>query len=251
MEDLSVYRFETKVDSSDADAGGRAKLTALMKYFQDAAWAHYKCFERKGGRVLDAGTAWVVSKANVGIERMPIWEEELVVATWLPGFEGFYPLRNFEIKTAGGALIARAAFAWLIINTAEKKPVRPGEFAKIWPIKETGILRSVKGRVEKPENPEIRGHFKVKYSDIDVNGHANNTGYIKWMLDCYDYEFILENEPKELIVNFARDCVWGDEVDAGFEAVDGALAAFRHNIINTNTGRELCRAKLLWKKSPR
>ena len=53
---------------------------------------------------------------------------------------------------------------------------------------------------------------QIRYSDIDLNQHANNASYIKFMLDCFDKDFHKEHTIKSLVVSFSAESKFGDEI---------------------------------------
>ncbi len=60
--------------------------------------------------------------------------------------------------------------------------------------------------------PDLIYTTKIRYSDIDLNQHANNAKYIELMLDCFEKEFHKEHTVKSLVVSFNAESKFGDEI---------------------------------------
>jgi medium-chain acyl-[acyl-carrier-protein] hydrolase len=67
----------------------------------------------------------------------------------------------------------------------------------------------------------------VAYSDIDVNGHANNAMYMQWAMDAVDYDIASTRPVKEVTINFNHETKAGDVV------------ALYKSIIKTEDGRRV------------
>ena len=51
------------------------------------------------------------------------------------------------------------------------------------------IKKLIRGpRYKALENP-IETLYRVRYFDLDMNGHVNNSKYLEWMLDVFDLDF--------------------------------------------------------------
>ena len=97
------------------------------------------------------------------------------------------------------------------------------------------------------ENGYVSHRFRIKISDLDVNLHANNVRYLKWVYDTYDLEFVTKNEPQSAEINYLAESIYDDEIiiRRSVDRVNGAL--HNHSIIRVNDYKELCRIRILWK----
>ena len=53
----------------------------------------------------------------------------------------------------------------------------------------------------------------IRYSDIDLNGHLNNTKYIDYILDMHTPEFYKHNFVSHIVINYEKEILGGDVVD--------------------------------------
>ncbi|MBQ1438897.1 MAG: hypothetical protein IIZ10_04340, partial [Solobacterium sp.] len=59
------------------------------------------------------------------------------------------------------------------------------------------------------------------YSDIDLNGHMNNTRYLDWIDDMYDMHFHEVTRIRTLQINYLKELSYGDQVTLFYEYENG------------------------------
>ena len=52
----------------------------------------------------------------------------------------------------------------------------------------------------------------VRYNDIDLNGHLNNTKYIDYIIDTHDINFYKKYRVNEILINYEKEIKNGDRV---------------------------------------
>lgn len=57
----------------------------------------------------------------------------------------------------------------------------------------------------------MTGEHTVSYSDLDINGHTNNSRYVVWAMDCLPGE-VTDSPVKDLYINFVKETLPGDKV---------------------------------------
>lgn len=55
------------------------------------------------------------------------------------------------------------------------------------------------------------GEHTVSYSDLDLNGHTNNSRYVVWAMDCLPKE-VTDSPVKDIYINFVKETLPGDMV---------------------------------------
>lgn len=214
MKPTILYEKNYHIDLRDVDFQKKLKLSALFSYFQDAA---NDAAIRLGVGIdtlqekFDA--AWVLMRLKVDIERLPSLDEEITIETWPQEPRRFDFERDFLVKDRDGNIIIRAISSWGIIDLKERKLVKASAISLEYPevIEERAIhgkLRKLKGT--DPMHPVYKK--VIGYSDIDFNGHLNNSRYIDYMMDCFPIEDHEKYQPESLEVNFINEALPGDEI---------------------------------------
>ncbi len=209
----SDWQQETLIRSYEAGTDGKAGIAMICNLLQECAAVHAShlgiSFEFMQSRKL----AWAVARMGLEIHRRPAVWEKLIVQTWINGTRGPFAMREFEVLDASSVCIARATYAWLAVDTASKKPVRPLELVGGYPPPpDRPNLDAALGKIPNPVNPVSSGSFRTFKSDIDMHLHVNNTRYIAWIEDALA-TVGGEHEVRWLQVNFLAEAFAGDTIE--------------------------------------
>ena len=234
-----------EVHSYDVDVTKRLTLECLLKYFQESAWNHAEHLGFGYSRLLSKNQIWVLSRMMVVADSYPEWGQSVVVRTWPCGSMSQLALRDFEMLDSNGCKLLGATSGWLVLDLKSRRPQR------IEPI--LGSMRTFTGyRAVGAEAAKLSpgaestplAVLDVKYSDLDLNYHVNNTTYARWILDSYPVDFHRTHRLRSITLNFLAE-VGGDHPVV---LSSQELGAFRmaHAIRRKIDNIEACRAELVW-----
>ena len=102
-------------------------------------------------------------------------------------------------------------------------------------------------RIPALETHDHEERFLVRYSDLDVNRHVNNVSYIEWAVESIPAVVQRESILAELEINFLAETFFGEYALSRCLPQDETHTVFRHSIVSENDGRELARARTVWK----
>ena len=122
------FTAEYLVHGYDCGYGGPLRPLALFDFLQESAGAHAERLGIGMTRMFEAGKTWMISRIDLRVERLPFAGETVRVETWPAGRERLFALRDFVMRDAGGEVLVRAVYAYLIIDIAARKPFRPERF---------------------------------------------------------------------------------------------------------------------------
>jgi len=182
------------------------------------------------------------------MNQYPGWGDTIQVHTWPSGIQRVFALRDFDLRQ-DDCSIGSCISAWIIIDAANRRPVRPTSFARqLNPVNRKHVLEHPLGKLPVLKTPQIEKRFSVRYRDLDINQHVNNVSYIEWLLECLPN--IVENGRclSELEVNFLGEALRGDTVLARCHNLDEKGQLLAHDILREADGRELIRARTSWRR---
>ena len=81
--------------------------------------------------------------------------------------------------------------------------------------------------------------FHVRYDDLDINNHVNNTVYISWALEALDYKYRTTHNISDLDIYFKHEISYGEDIISQVK-YDYENNVTEHLIKNAQTGEELC-----------
>ena len=207
-----MYSIKKIVTSNDVDQNLELKLSSLFKFLQEVA--SEQCDKLGVGHMdlFKHNMLWVVIRMDIYIYRTPTLDEELNVGTHPGPQRSFLYPRFFEVRNKKKNVIIRGSSLWTLIDANSRKVVvKPQEFAK------------VDGKNEKDDLPlpdkyigedptELVDTRIVRYSDIDLNGHLNNTSYVSFISDTHEPEFYKHNRPSRIVICYDKEIRAGSEV---------------------------------------
>ncbi len=201
-----TYQEAFRIRSYQADLNDTLRPTALLQLMQEIAGTHADRLS-VGRRLLDErGLAWVLTRVEVHMNRWPRSQEELTIETFpTPNRRWFFP-RYFIFRDGAGQEIGCAGSLWILMDIHERKMVNPAELLHLMP--DNGDLSAPMGLpATVAEIPLLIAEEErtVRYTDLDVNGHVNNTRYLDWCCDLMGTDVMRTHAFATLMLNFHQE----------------------------------------------
>ena len=207
MENLKkIWSEQYLVQWYDTDINGRIKMSAIANYLQETAWRHANHLGFGYEDAVKRNEFWVIVSLMIKMVGSPGWGQTITVETWPKGIDRLFAFRDFKIMSSDGTVIGAATSTWMILDQATRRP------------KSVDIVRPVLHLATHQDilegNPpflpplmdidttEIR---KVRFSEVDQNGHVNNIRYIDWCLDALSPEWHGTHEIRSMVINYLSE----------------------------------------------
>ena len=168
------------VSSHDLAHNNRVRPSALMRYMMETANRNMATQKPSYGELLSRGYAFVVSRTHLQITGDLRAYDEIQVETWAVPEQGASFDRCYRILRDGDVMAeAYSVFGLLNVNTGTL--CRVGEVELDYYHDEPLALST---RFQLPKTAtRMVGKRTIRYSDIDCNGHMNNTNYLDMLCD--------------------------------------------------------------------
>lgn len=202
-----------RIRAFEVDANDRLKVNTILDYFQDAASNDAERLNFGYSNFVPKGLTWVLSWAKFEFVGYPKFMEEVKIQTWGKKQHKLYSIRDYLMFDSNDEIICRGTSAWLLLDLKSKRPkILPQLFPEIIMHDSINALTDLPKKII--PSSELGNIYKtqIRYSDIDLNQHANNAKYIELMLDCFDKKFHKEHTIKSLTVSFNAESKYGDEI---------------------------------------
>jgi medium-chain acyl-[acyl-carrier-protein] hydrolase len=218
-EKFRIRTYECGID-------GRIKIFSLMQYLQEIAALHAEQLGLGFDKLCEMGGYWVLSNIRIEISRLPGREDEVTLKTWPSGYSRTIATREFVGKNQNGAELFRAGSEWMVLNKETNR--LKNLFRLDLNLPKTGVkaLSDELKRLEPMNEYNQVAQVLVPYSAIDLNGHVNNTEYVRWGIDALRRTFKLNNNIRSVQATYLSEVFEGDELDILVSAA-GILPACR------------------------
>jgi len=201
-------------------------LRGVFELLQEAAIKHADQFAAGTRAMVTRGESWILNRMAADIARYPRYEEPLRVVTWSSGIRSFKGYRDFRVYR-GEELLISASTLWLYFNLTTKSLCRvPREIAGTFPSRPDAVFCPDLEKLHlPPPAPTTAAHeVSVRYSDVDGNGHVNNTAYLDYLQTAL-VRGGFPPRPRRLEIQFLREIPPdADRVAVRLEVRDSGIA---------------------------
>jgi medium-chain acyl-[acyl-carrier-protein] hydrolase len=245
----NVFCETYQIRSYEVDCRNRLSVLSMFSFMQEAAGKHAAALGVSIHQLISENFTWLLSRLKIKIHSYPGWNDRIRVITWPSGTQQLFALRDFEIKDSQDRIIAAAVSAWLVIDLKRRRPVRISPFIeRLRPIEGSHTLPDKLDKLAALRHHDYERNFVVRYSDLDINQHANNVRFVEWVLEGVPAAVLKTSVPAEIEIDFLAEAFYNDQIQAVCHAFDPDNTKFHHGLIRPQDGRELVRAKTRWRK---
>ena len=185
---------------------------------------------------------WIITDYNMKIDRLPVFDEKITIETYAKSHNRLFCYRAFNIKDEAGNIIIEmvATFVLMDRDTRKVHPVMSeitdafdSEFSKT-------MLRG-------PRFKELEGgveqEYRVRFYDLDMNGHVNNSKYLDWVFEVMGADFLTQHVPKKVHLKYVKEVLAGGVITSQYEQ-EGLKT--QHQI--TSDGQINAQAEIEWEE---
>jgi acyl-ACP thioesterase len=210
------YRLHTDLRTLELDHRGRAPLSVLCRFMQEAAEMHSVAMGLDVENLRQRHLTWVLVRFHIRVSDYPAGRQPLTVETWPTGMDGRWAYREFRFLREGADKpFALGTSVWSMVDLNRGRPIRILDQFPRYDI-------PLGERVVAGAFPDIRPagdvvderRFPVRLADLDINGHVNNLHYIEWVIESGPGEAWRTHEIESLNLEYRGQARYGDTVHA-------------------------------------
>ncbi len=243
--DPGIWTENFKIHSYEVGLSRRATLETVCRYFQEAAWNHAEALGVGYSQLRRQNRIWVLSRLLVKVEHYPRWAETVTIRTWPRAAKSIFAMRDFELFDCGGTRLGAATSAWLVLDAVTRRAQRAADLlSSVKTSRNRPALDQEPQKLASCEETSLAATIAVRYSDLDLNGHVNNTRYIGWILDSYPVDFHQAYTVRRFEINFLDEANAGETVS--IVSRQTAPGEHCHSILKSGGAEDLCRARVKW-----
>ena len=219
------------IRSTETDFQDKVHFQTLYSMLQEAAGENAEVYGWGSNTMDQLNLCWVLVRMSVRMTMLPAWKDKMHIETWSRGAEKLYVSRDFIIRDDSGHEIGKASSVWIVLDKNTHKPVRPQTLLDmaLRQSDETAVFSFTSPKLSPVYTGEyMSDHLNescllkhADFSDIDRNGHVNNSKYIAWCIDAYYKNFSKVNQNnipsiKGMDINYISELRFSDKINLFF-----------------------------------
>ena len=247
---MTLWEETFKIRSYQVDVRRQLRVSDLCQLMQETAWNHANFHGLGYAALMEKKLAWILSRQLLHIETFPNWNDAITVQTWSTGHDRLFWYRDYKILDQNQQMLGKATSTWFVIDAKNRRPQQVATYfnRKYTDNTEQMFPEKLK-RIREIPDAALSKTVRVRYQDLDMNGHANNIRYVDWIVDSLSGDFLQQHCLAQMEINYLAEALRDDVIEVNLSQQEGAHLF--HQLIRSGDRTELCRARTVWRRRPK
>lgn len=236
-----TYQMKMKIPFDMSDMNGRIKLPSLILLSLQVSGSQSAQLGVSDKEILEKyNLVWIITEYDIDVIRLPRFAEEITIETEALSYNRLFCYRRFTIYDESGQAIIQmlATFALMDRDSRKVHSVDPEMVAPYQSEFSKKIIRGPK--YTDLDNPTSKD-YHVRFYDLDMNGHVNNSKYLDWIFEVMGADFLMGHIPQKINLKYVKEVRPGGMITSSYE-LDGSQS--RHQV--TSQGVVNAQALIQW-----
>jgi len=180
-----LWQKKYTLRAGDFDKFDRIMPSTILDLFQDAAGQHAEKIGVGFDDMIAREYLWVLTRVKFKILSAPRRYRTVTVKTWPLAPNRLNYRREYCIEDENGQKLIIGSSEWVIIDSKERKFISdPDLYSFSDGFHDEVMFEGKLGKVRDFATESAPYTVNAGFSDLDVNGHVNNTKYANYALDA-------------------------------------------------------------------
>lgn len=236
-----TYQMKMKIPFDMSDMNGHIKLPSLILLSLQVSGSQSAQLGVSDKEILEKyNLVWIITEYDIDVIRLPRFAEEITIETEALSYNRLFCYRRFTIYDESGQAIIQmlASFALMDRDSRKVHSVNPEMVAPYLSEFSKKIIRGPK--YTDLDNPTSKD-YHVRFYDLDMNGHVNNSKYLDWIFEVMGADFLMGHIPQKINLKYVKEVRPGGMITSSYE-LDGSQS--RHQV--TSQGVVNAQALIQW-----
>ena len=238
-----TYQMKMKIPFDMADMNGHIKLPdVILLSLQVSGMQSIELGVSDKAIFEEHNLVWIITDYDIEVVRLPRFAEEITIETEALSYNRLFCYRRFTIYDEAGQEIIRMLATFVLMDRDSRKvhAVEPDIVAPYQSDFDKKLIRGPKyANLEEP----ISKDYHVRFYDLDMNGHVNNSKYLDWIFEVMGADFLTQYIPKKINLKYVKEVRPGGVITS---AVERTGLESKHEI--TSDGATNAQAIITWQE---
>ena len=204
-----IYQYDMKVPFDMSDVNGFIKMPQLILLsLQVSGMQSMELGVSDRDLLEQRNLVWIITDYDITVHRLPVFDEQITIETQALAHN---------------------------VQSVPEEITEPYESPF-----EKKIRRG-------PRYPELNGameqDYHVRFYDLDMNGHVNNSKYLDWVFEVMGAEFLTQHIPKRVHLKYVKEVLPGGMITSSVER-EGMIS----NHVISSEGQIHAQALITWEE---
>ena len=238
-----TYQMKMKIPFDMADMNGHIKLPdVVLLSLQVSGMQSIELGVGDKTILENYNLVWIIAGYDIEVIRLPRFGEEITIETEALSYNRLFCYRRFTIYDEAGHELINMMAPFVLMDRDSRK-VHAVEAEIVGPYQSEFSKKLLRGpKYQSLENP-ISQDYHVRFYDLDMNGHVNNSKYLDWIFEVMGADFLTHYIPKKINLKYVKEVRPGGVITS---AVERTGLESEHEI--TSDGSTNAQAIITWQE---
>ena len=238
-----TYQMKMKIPFDMADMNGHIKLPdVILLSLQVSGMQSIELGVSDKTILEDYNLVWIITDYDIEVVRLPRFAEEITIETEALSYNRLFCYRRFTIYDESGQELIHMMVTFVLMDRDSRK-VHAVEPEIVAPYQSDFDKKLIRGPKYESLNEPISKDYHVRFYDLDMNGHVNNSKYLDWIFEVMGADFLTQYIPKKINLKYVKEVRPGGVITS---AVERTGLESKHEI--TSDGATNAQAIITWQE---
>ena len=238
-----TYQMKMKIPFDMADMNGHIKLPdVILLSLQVSGMQSIELGVSDKTILEDYNLVWIITDYDIEVARLPHFAEEITIETEALSYNRLFCYRRFTIYDEAGQELIHMMATFVLMDRDSRK-VHAVEPEIVVPYQSDFDKKLIRGPRYEPLEELVSKDYHVRFYDLDMNGHVNNSKYLDWIFEVMGANFLTQYIPKKINLKYVKEVRPGGVITS---AVERTGLKSKHEI--TSDGATNAQAIITWQE---
>ena len=212
-----TYQMKMKIPFDMADMNGHIKLPdVILLSLQVSGMQSIELGVSDKAILENYNLVWIITDYDIEVVRLPRFAEEITIETEALSYNRLFCYRRFTIYDEEGRELIHMIATFVLMDRDSRK-VHAVEPEIVAPYQSDFDKKLIRGPKYESLDEPFSKDYHVRFYDLDMNGHVNNSKYLDWIFEVMGADFLTQYIPKKINLKYVKEVRPGGVITSSVE----------------------------------